>query len=68
MRAKTQKLLKPSFKQVAARYENDKDAQAKLMQKIKHGGAGNWGQVPMPPHPQFSKAELSTLVQWVLSH
>jgi len=56
----------PSFREVAARYAADPDAARKLQAKIREGGQGAWGQVPMPPHPELSDADLGNLVAWVL--
>ncbi|MDH5207745.1 MAG: c-type cytochrome [Burkholderiaceae bacterium] len=61
------KLVGPSYKDVAAKYKSDKGAQAKLAQKIREGGVGAWGQVPMPANPQVSEPEAQTLAKWVLS-
>lgn len=61
------KLVGPSYKEVAAKYAGQKDAAAKLTQKVMKGGVGVWGQVPMPANPQVSEAEAKQLVQWVLS-
>ena len=65
--AADKKLVGPSYKQIAAKYGNDKGAVEKLTRKVREGGAGVWGQVPMPPNPQVSADEAATLVQWVLS-
>ncbi len=61
------KILGPSYKDVAAKYKGDAKAEAMLIDKVKKGGAGAWGAVPMPPHPQVSDADLKTLVKWVLA-
>ncbi len=61
------KLVGPSYKDVAAKYRDVADAQAVLMKKIKNGGSGVWGQIPMPPHPDISDADLKIIVNWVLS-
>ena len=61
-----QRVVGPSFKEVAARYAGDAGAGPKLAQKIRNGGQGVWGQVPMPPNPSLSEAELKTIVGWVL--
>lgn len=61
------KLVGPAYKDVAAKYRNDSGAQAKLVAKVKNGGQGVWGQVPMPPNPQVPDAELNSLVKWILS-
>jgi len=61
------KLVGPAYKDVAAKYAKDKDAAGKLAKKIREGGTGAWGQVPMPANPQVSEAEAQTLAKWVLS-
>ncbi len=61
------KVVGPSYKDVAAKYKGDKTAEAKLVEKVKKGGSGVWGPVPMPPHPQMSDADIKTIVHWVLS-
>ncbi len=61
------KLVGPGYREVAAKYKGDKDAEAKLIKKIKDGGSGVWGPVPMPPHPSISDADLKTMVDWILS-
>jgi len=61
------KLVGPAYKDVAAKYAADKDAAAKLAKKIREGGVGVWGQVPMPANPQVNEAEASTLAKWVLT-
>ncbi len=61
------KLVGPGYKEVAAKYKGDKTAQAKLEEKVKKGGVGVWGQVPMPPNSQVSDADIKKLVAWVLS-
>ena len=61
------KMIGPAFKDVAAKYAGDKDAPAKLADKVIKGGSGSWGQIPMPANPQVSEAEAKQLVAWVLS-
>lgn len=61
------KLVGPAYKDVAAKYAGQKDAEAKLMAKVMKGGAGVWGPVPMPANPQVSEAEAHSLVKWVLA-
>lgn len=61
------KVVGPAYKDVAAKYAGQKDAEAKLVQKVLKGGSGVWGQVPMPANSQVSEAEAHTLVKWVLS-
>jgi cytochrome c len=61
------KLVGPAYKDVAAKYAGQKDAEAKLTAKVLKGGAGSWGAVPMPANPQVTEAEARTLVKWVLA-
>jgi cytochrome c len=61
------KMVGPSYKDVAAKYRADKAADAKLFDKIKKGGTGVWGQVPMPPNAAVPDADIRTLVKWILS-
>ena len=56
----------PSYKEVAAKYAGDAGAPAKLEQKIKSGGSGVWGAVPMPPN-NVPGADLKTMVAWILA-
>ncbi|MDM0042187.1 c-type cytochrome [Variovorax sp. J22G21] len=61
------KVLGPSFKEVAAKYKDDKTAADKLVIKIVKGGSGVWGPLPMPANPQVSEADAKKLAAWVLS-
>jgi cytochrome c len=65
--AADKKLVGPSYKEVAAKYRADKGADAKLFDKVKKGGTGAWGTVPMPPNAHVPDADIKTLVKWVLS-
>jgi cytochrome c len=57
----------PAYKDVAKKYAGDKGAEAKLIAKVKAGGSGVWGPIPMPPNAQVSDADVKTLVKWILS-
>ena len=61
------KLVGPAYKDVAAKYKGDKDALAKLSNKVKRGGSGVWGSIPMPPNTQVSDADIKNLVDWILT-
>ena len=61
------KVVGPAYKEVAAKYKGNAKAQAMLEEKVKKGGVGVWGQVPMPPNTNVSDADIKTLVKWVLS-
>lgn len=63
-----QKVLGPAYKDVAAKYKGDKTAEAKLIEKVKKGGSGTWGPIPMPANsPQVKDEDIKTIVEWVLS-
>lgn len=63
----SQKVLGPSYKDVAAKYKGDAAAEAKLIDKVKKGGSGVWGPIPMPANsPQVKDADIKTIVQWIL--
>ncbi|MCE2988772.1 MAG: c-type cytochrome [Nitrosomonadaceae bacterium] len=64
--AQASKLVGPSYAEVAAKYANDANAVSKMMEKIKIGGSGAWGVIPMPPHPTMTDAELKALAEWAL--
>jgi cytochrome c5 len=61
------KIVGPSYQDVAAKYRGDKDALAKLTQKVKAGGSGVWGAVPMPPNAQVPDPDIKALVSWILT-
>jgi cytochrome c len=61
------KLVGPAYKDVAAKYRGDKGAEAKLVEKVKKGGAGVWGPTAMPPNAAVPDADLHALVKWILS-
>lgn len=65
--AADKKLVGPAYKDIAAKYKGDKGAEAKLIEKVKKGGSGAWGTIPMPPNPQVKDPDLKTLVEWILS-
>lgn len=62
------KVLGPSFKDVAAKYKGDASAEAKLIAKVKKGGSGVWGPMPMPANsPQVKDEDIKSIVQWILA-
>ena len=61
------KLLGPSFKDVAAKYKGNAGAPELLATKIRKGGAGVWGPVPMPANGQVNEADARKLADWVLA-
>lgn len=61
------KTVGPTYVEVAKKYGGQKDAAAKLADKVKKGGTGVWGQVPMPPNAAVPDADIQALVKWILS-
>jgi cytochrome c len=62
------KVVGPAYKDVAAKYRDDKGAPARLATKVMEGGGGVWGVVKMPSNPQVNESEAKQLVTWILSH
>jgi cytochrome c len=61
-----EKNIGPAYKDVAAKYENT-DANVKMLaEKIIKGGSGNWGAIPMTPHPALSQDDAEALAKYVL--
>ncbi len=61
------KLVGPGYKEVAAKYKGQKDAAAKLADKVKKGGQGAWGPIPMPPNPNVSDADVNAMIKFILA-
>ena len=61
------KLVGPAYKDVANKYRGQSDAADKLAKKIRAGGSGVWGPIPMPPHPQVSEADAKTMATFILN-
>jgi len=51
---------------VAEKYQNQADAQKLLVSKVRNGGAGAWGKIPMPAHPQVTEENTSLIIAWIL--
>lgn len=61
------KIVGPSFKDVAKKYAGQAGAEQKLFDKVKKGGSGAWGPVPMPPNVSVKDDDVTTLVKWILT-
>lgn len=61
------KIVGPSFKDIAAKYAGHPEAAARLAEKIRKGGSGVWGPIPMPANPKVNEAEARLLADWVLA-
>ncbi|MDD5296098.1 MAG: c-type cytochrome [Rhodocyclaceae bacterium] len=59
------KIVGPAYQDVAKKYT--KADAAKLVAKVKAGGTGVWGQIPMPPNANVSEANVKKLVDWILA-
>lgn len=60
------RLVGPGLAEVASRYAKTSGAEARLLKIIRDGGAGAWGQIPMPPQPQLKEEDAASLVKWIL--
>jgi cytochrome c len=62
----SEKVIGPAYKDVAAKYENT-DANIKMLAaKVIKGGGGNWGPVPMTPHPQLKQEDVEQMIKYIL--
>ncbi|MEN8178238.1 MAG: c-type cytochrome [Pseudomonadota bacterium] len=61
------KVVGPAYKEVAAKYKDDAGALDMLSAKVKAGGVGTWGQIPMPPNAHVSDENIRIVVEWLLS-
>ncbi len=61
-----QRVVGPAFREVADRYRGDARAEAKLLEKVKHGGSATWGPIAMPPNLDLSDEDARTLIRWIL--
>jgi len=57
----------PSYKQIAERYKDQPGAAVRLKTRIRNGGSGAWGSVPMPPSPSIPSHELNEIANWILA-
>jgi len=61
------KVIGPSYKDVANKYRGDASAAAKLVEKVKKGGSGVWGPVPMPPNPNVKDDDVKKMIQLIMN-
>jgi cytochrome c len=61
------KVVGPAYQDVAKKYKGQAGAEAKLIEKVKKGGSGVWGPVPMPPNTAVPDGDIKKLVEWILS-
>jgi len=60
-------LVGPSYKKVADKYRGDPAAAAMLLGKVKNGGSGTWGKIPMAPHPHLTDEQIKPLINGILA-
>lgn len=60
------KVVGPSYKDVAKKYKGKAGAEAMLIDKVKKGGSGVWGPIPMPPNAAVPAKDVEELVEWIL--
>ena len=61
------KIVGPGYNEVLARYKDQADAEDRLVAKVKAGGQGVWGSIPMPPNGHMKDEDIKSLVKWILS-
>ena len=61
------KIVGPAYREIAAKYQSDSEAAAKIAQQIHQGGSGKWGPILMPPFPQVTTSETKVLTEWILA-
>ena len=62
----SEKNIGPAYKDVAAKYENTEANIKMLAEKIIKGGSGNWGAIPMTPHPQLKQEDVEQMIKYIL--
>jgi cytochrome c len=60
------KLVGPSFNDIAAKYKGKDTSVKYLTGRIKNGGSGVWGAIPMPAQRQLSDADAEAMAKWIL--
>lgn len=63
------KLVGPAYKEISKKHKGQKNAVEALVKKVRSGGTGVYGQIPMPPNSksQISDGDLKSVVEWILS-
>lgn len=62
----SEKNIGPAYKEVAAKYENTEANIKMLTAKVMNGGSGNWGAIPMTPHPQLKQEDVEQMIKYIL--
>ena len=61
------RIVGPGYNEIVARYQGQTDAESRLVAKVKAGGQGVWGSIPMPPNAHVKDEDITTLVKWILN-
>lgn len=61
------KVVGPAYSEVAKKYKGQKDIAVKLAEKVKKGGQGAWGPIPMPPNPAVPDTDIKKMVDYILA-
>ena len=61
------KVVGPAYRDVASKYRGQPGAAAALAEKIRKGGTGSWGDIPMPPKAEVTSPDMKKIVEWILS-
>ncbi len=61
------RIVGPSFQDVRRRYGSNGNSEQALVSKVKSGGSGSWGAIPMPPNSNVSDSDIRTIVRWILN-
>ncbi len=61
------KLVGPSYKEIAKKYKGNAGAIDTLVKKVKAGGSGVWGAIPMTPHPNMKDEDVKVIVDWIVN-
>jgi len=62
----SEKNIGPAYKDVAAKYENTEENVKMLAARVIKGGSGNWGAIPMTPHPQLKQEDVEQMIKYIL--
>ncbi len=61
----SEKNIGPAYKEVAAKYENTEANIKMLAARVIKGGSGNWGAIPMTPHPQLKQEDVEQMIKYI---
>jgi len=61
------KVIGPGFREISVKYKTDSSAEKRLIEKVRNGGSGSWGVMPMPAQVQVTNEDIKLLVNWILN-